>query len=92
MRTNEPGAVGRYSCDRCQKPSPRGVMTGCTPFEHVCLWCYGVWRKLPKHSALVKHTPLLGVADPWLTVPTAEIEERESAGGWADKAFEREAR
>ena len=76
MRTNEPGMSGRYSCDRCHQPSPRGVMTGCRPFEHVCLWCFGVWEKLPHRGALKMRTPLLGVCDPWVTVSPTEAEER----------------
>jgi hypothetical protein len=76
MRTNEPGMSGRYSCDRCHQPSPRGVMTGCRPFEHVCLWCFGVWENLAKHPAAKHRTPLLASVDPWLTISAAEIAER----------------
>lgn len=88
MRTNDPGNPGKYTCDRCHQPSPRGVMTGCAPFEHVCLWCYGVWQKLPNRSALQKRTPLLGIADPWLAPTDAEIAERQVSSQNCKDAWE----
>jgi excisionase family DNA binding protein len=38
-RTNAAGLPGKYSCDRCGLPSPKGVYTGFSGFEHVCPSC-----------------------------------------------------
>jgi hypothetical protein len=39
MRINAIGLRGKYQCDRCHKPAPRGVYTGVRGFCHVCPAC-----------------------------------------------------
>ena len=45
MRTSPAGQKGRFSCDRCRKPSPRGVYTGVPGFMHVCPPCREIVAK-----------------------------------------------
>jgi hypothetical protein len=61
MRTNPVGQPGKYSCDRCHQPSPRGVYTGqVSPlatkggFCHVCPTCKG---DIAKGDDLVSRIP-----------------------------------
>jgi len=39
MRTNQAGLSGRFSCDRCNQPSPGGVYTNQGGFAQVCPSC-----------------------------------------------------
>jgi len=61
MRINEIGHPGRYRCDRCGEPSPKGVYTG-FGFMHVCVTCRHILKEskcLLKGTANPSEPPVL---------------------------------